>query len=159
MRLYAIPWTGTLAAASGDIDLLELLPATQMPCALVGYSLGQTSELGDAAEESLRITIRRLTPTVTGGSGGSAVTPVPLDGNDAAAGFAAACGNSTVATSSGTDTIIEEHAWNVRNTPYERWIPEEQRPRAQNAEALVVRLESTVDDDITVALTFWAAEL
>lgn len=157
-RTYRIPYTGTLTNAGGDADLLEILPASGKPIRLVGWILGQTTELGDAAEENLRLTIRRLAATVTGGNGTS-VTPVPSDGNDTAAGFAAECNGATVATTSGANTVVEESAWNIRSSPWERWIPEEMRPRAVNGEALVVRCESTPTDDITIALTFFVEEL
>ena len=84
-RIYAVPFNGTLTNAGGNSDLLEVLPADDKPVKLRGFTLGQTSELGDAAEESLRITVQRFAATVTGGSGGSAVTPVPMDSADAAA--------------------------------------------------------------------------
>lgn len=161
-RLYRVPFTGTLTNSGGDSDLLSIQPATNKPCRLVGWIFGQTTELGDAAEESLRITVRHMTATVTIGSGGSAVTPVanrPGTGQEAAAGFTARCNDTTVATTNGTSTIMEELAWNIRNTPWERWIPEEQRPYAINGEVLIVRMESTPTDDITGTITFLVEEV
>lgn len=159
-RIYRVPYTGTIAAADGDSDLLLLLPADDKPCALVGFVIGQSTELGDAQEENLRITIRRLTATVTNGSGGSAVTPVARDSIQAAAGFTARCNDTTVATTSGTNTILEERAWNERNTPYEVWWPEEDlQPAVIQGEALVVRNETTVADSLTVEITFFIREM
>lgn len=158
-RIYRVPYTGTITAAGGDSDLLSIQPADDKPCRLAGWIIGQSSEVGDAAEENVRITVRHMTGTVTIGSGGSAVTPVPnRPGTDLAAGFTARCNDTTVATTSGTSTICEELAWNERNTPWERWIPEEQRLRAVQTEALLVRLESTLADDITGELTFLVEE-
>lgn len=161
-RMYRVPYTGTLSNAGGDSDLLSLQPADDKPVRLVGWIFGQTSELADAAEESLRLTLRHMTATVTIGSGGSAVTPVanrPGTTDVAAAGFTARCNDTTVSTTSGTSTIMEEMAWNIRNSPWERWIPEEQRPIAIQGEVLIVRMESTPADDITAALTFLVEEL
>lgn len=161
-RMYRVPYTGTLTNAGGDSDLLSIQPADDKPCRLVGWILGQSTEVGDAAEESLRITVRHMTATVTIGSGGSAVTPVanrPGTGDVAAAGFTARCNDTTVATTSGTSTVMEELGWNVRATPWERWIPEELRPIAIQGEVLIVRLESTPADDITGELTFFVEEL
>lgn len=158
-RIYRVPFTGTLANAGGDADLLSIQPADDKPCRLVGWIIGQTSEVADAAEEALRLTVRHMTATVTIGTGGSAVTPVPLrPGTDLAAGFTARCNDTTVATTSGTSTIAEELAWNIRSSPWERWIPEELRLRAVQGEVLIVRMESTPADDITAALTFLVEE-
>lgn len=158
-RLYRVPLNGTLTNAGGNTDLLSIQPADDKPCRLVGWLLGQTSEIADAAEESVRITVRHMAATFTVGSGGSAPTPQPnRPGVDLAAGFTARVNDTTVATTSGADTIMEELAWNIRGSPWERFIPEELRPRAVQGEALVVRLESTVTDDIAANLTFLVEE-
>lgn len=161
MRVYRVPFTGTLANAGGDSDLLSILPADDKPVRLIGWIISQSSEVSDAAEENLRITVRHMTATVTIGSGGSAVTPVanrPGTADIAAAGFTARCNDATVATTSGTSVIMEELAWNERNTPWERYIPEELRPVAVQGEALIVRMESTPADDLTAELTFFVEE-
>jgi hypothetical protein len=142
--------------------LLSIQPADDKPCRLIGWIVGQTSEVADAAEESLRLTVRHMTATVSIGSGGSLVTPVanrPGTTDIVAAGFTARCNDTTVATTNGTSTIMEEMAWNIRNSPWERWIPEEQRPVAIQGEALIVRMETTPADDIAAALTFFIEEL
>lgn len=159
-RMYAVPYTGTLTLSGGDADLFELLPADDKPVRLRGFVLGQTSEVGDAAEEGLRLSIIRLGATVTSGSGGSSVTPVPLDDADAAAGFTAEANNSTVATTSGTSTTIEESAWNIRVSPLERWWPDERfAPLCKQGAGLVVRCQTTVADDVTIAITAYVEEL
>ena len=159
--MYRVPYTGTLTNAGGDSDLLSVQPADDKPCRLVGWIIGQSSETGDAAEENLRITVRHMTATVTIGSGGSAVTPVanrPGTTEIVAAGFTARCNDTTVSTTSGTSTIMEELAWNVRSSPWERYIPEELRPVAIQGEVLIVRMESTPADDLTGELTFLVEE-
>ena len=80
--------------------------------------LQRIAEIADAAEESLRISVLRMAATVTSGNG-TAVTPVPMDSADSAAGASCECNGATVATTSGATTIIEELGWNVRNTPFE----------------------------------------
>jgi hypothetical protein len=162
-RLYRVPYQGTLANSGGDADLLEALPGDDHPIALVGWIIGQTTELGDATEESLRLTVRHMAATVTSGSGGSAVTPVKTDSTDPAASFTAECNNATVATTSGTSTVAEEGAWNIRNTPYERWWPESVGGAftplmVRQGEGLFVRCESTPADDITITMTFFILE-
>jgi hypothetical protein len=159
-RIYKVPFNGTITNAGGNVDLLSIQPADDKPCRIAGWLIGQTSERGDIQEENVRLTLRHLAATVTIGSGGGAVTGQPSrPGFDPAAGFTARCNDTTVATSSGNDTVIEELAWNIRSSPWERWIPEEARNQAVQGEALVVRMESTVSDDVDVNLTFLIEEM
>lgn len=159
-RFYTVPYSGTLTNAGGDADLLEVLPADDKPVRLRGWILGQTSEVGDATAEGLRLSVIRLPATVTSGSGGSAVTPAPGDSADSAAGAAAEANNSTVATTSGTAVIVLETAWTIQASPYEFWYPDERFcPIAKQGEGLVVRCQTTVADDISIACTFFLEEL
>jgi hypothetical protein len=157
-RIYSIVYQGTITNAGGNVDLLELLPADDKPVKLRGILLSQTSEVGDAAEEGLRITIKRF-QTPTSGSGGSSVTPRAMDSADAAAGVAAECANTTVATDAGTTQTLAELAWNIRQSPYEMWFPEERFcPKAKQGEALIVCQETTAADDYSGCFTFWVEE-
>lgn len=158
-RIYAVPYTGTLTNSGGNSDLLEVLPADDKPVKLRGWALSQSSEVGDAAEESLRISVIRMAATVTSGSGGSAVTAVPMDSADVAFGGTCECNNATVATTSGASTVMEEYGWNERNTPFEHWYPDVNFcPKAKQGEGLFVRCQDTVADDITIEITFWIEE-
>jgi hypothetical protein len=54
---------------------------------------------------------------------------------------------------------IEELAWNIRNSPCEIWYPDSRfAPTARQAAGLVVRLNTTVADDITFAGCLWVEE-
>lgn len=157
-RIYSIVYQGTITNAGGDVDLLELLPADDKPTKLRGVLLSQTSEVGDAAEEGLRITIKRL-QTPTSGSGGSSVTPRAMDSADSAAGVSVECANTTVATDAGTTQTLVELAWNIRQSPYEMWFPDDRFcPKVKQGEALVVRQETTAADDYSGCFTFWVEE-
>jgi len=157
-RIYTVSFSGTVTNAGGDADLLELVPATQKPCRLRGFSLAQISEVSDTAEEGLRISIVRLPATVTSGNG-TATTGIPMDSADTAAGFAAETNGATVATTSGSAVTLAEYGWNIRNSPYEVWFPDDRfAPKVKNAEALVVRMQTTLADDMTGAMTFWIEE-
>lgn len=158
-RIYTIPYTGTLTNAGGDADLFEITPADDKPIRLRGLVLGQTSEVADAAEESVRISIIRLPATVTSGNG-TGVSPVTVDSHATAAGFTAEANGATVATTSGSAVIVEEFAWNIRVSPLERWWPDETfAPHAYHTEALVVRCQTTVADDVTIAITAYVEEM
>lgn len=149
-RMYYVPFAGgTVTNAGGNADLWEIAPAAQKPVKLIGFCFGQISEVGDAAEEGVEMQIIRMTATVTG-SNGTSVTPVPVDSADAAAGAACEVNGATVATTSGTSTVVASIPWNIRGSPGEVWAP---RPgtevKAKNAEFLFIRLITTVADDIT----------
>lgn len=160
-RMYRVPYTGTITNSGGDADLMIIEPADDKPCRIVGWILGQSSEIGDAQEENLRITLRHFTATLTK-TGGTGVTPVanrPGTADVAAAGFTATANCTTVATTNGTSTIMEELGWNERSSPWERWIPEELRPLAIQTECLILRMESTPADDFTIQITVFVEEL
>lgn len=157
-RRYTVSYQGTITNAGGDVDLLELLPADDKPVKLKGFVLSQTSEVADAAEEGLRISVMRLPATVTSGSGGSAVTPIPMDSADSAAGVAAECGNTTVATTSSTAVTLAELGWNIRNSPFDFWFPEGHEPKVKQGEGLVVRQQTTAADDYSGQFTFFIEE-
>jgi hypothetical protein len=160
-RIYTVPATFTYTAAGGDIDLLSFVPGANKPIRLRGLRLSQISDWGDAQEEGVRVTIRRFAPTVTAGSGGAAVTPVAADDQDAAAAFTARAGDTTVATTTGTNEVKEEIGWNERNSPFEIWWPDERyAPTCRNnSSLLVVRGETTLADDVTICITAWIEEL
>lgn len=158
-RIYSVVLQGTVTAAGGDVDLFEFLPADDKPIKLRGFLISQLSEVGDLAEEGLRISIIRLPATVTSGSGGSSPTPAPPDSADSAAGTLAEVNNTTVATTSGTAVILAEMAWNNRNSPYDFWYPDEKfAPKAKQGEGLVIRMQTTLADDMTFCGTAWIEE-
>lgn len=158
-RIYTVVFQGTVSNAGGDTDLIEILPADDKPIKLRGLLLSQISEVGDTAEEGLRVSVIRLPATVTGGSGGSAATPIPMDSADSAAGCACEVNNTTVATTSGSAVILAEMGWNIRNSPYEWWAPDERfAPKAKQGEALLVRIQTTPADDFSGCFTFWIEE-
>ncbi len=158
-RVYSIPWSGTVTNAGGNVDLWEILPADDLPVKIRGFRLSQISEVGDAAEEGLQIQVIRMRATVTSGSGGSAGAPEEVGKANQTAGFAVEVNNTTVATTSGDTEIIEEMGWNIRNSPFEVWYPEDDlRPKAVQGEALLIRCATTVADDLTFAGTLWVEE-
>lgn len=158
-RMYTVEFEGTaVATASGDVDFFEILPADDKPCIVHAVFLSQSSDTGDAAEEILRVKVIRLPATVTSGSSGSSATPVPLDVNDAAAGFAAEVLNTTVATTSGTAVDLHSDAFNIR-TGWALVLTPEMRWRVAQAEGLVVRLMAAVTDELTMSGTLYVEEL
>jgi hypothetical protein len=159
--LYTVPWTGTVTNAGGNTDLWELTPASNKPISIAGIRLGQISEVGDAAEEGLIVRVIRMRATVTSGSGGSAGAPEDVSLANQAPSFSSETNNTTVATTSGDTEVIDLIPWNIRNSPFEIWYPEpELQPAAGSAagEVLIVRLDTTVADDITGGFNIWVWE-
>ena len=157
-RKYSITFNGTYTNAGGNTDLLEILPADDKPVKLKGFVLSQTSEVGDAAEENIRVTVLRLPATVTSGSGGSTPTAPPPDSADSAFGGTPEANNTTVATTSGTAVTLLDIGWNERNTPFDFWFPEGWEPKAKQGEGLVIRGETTPADDLTFSITAFVEE-
>jgi len=145
----------TIASASGDYDLFELVPVDDRPIELVALSLGNKSEVGDAQDEMLSINV---ITDYTSSSNGSATTPRPLDSRDGAAGFTAETLGATVATTGTPITVIAD-TFNVRAGLY--WVlPEIMRPKVDQGDtAMYIRLTSAAADDLTLSGTAWVREL
>lgn len=157
-RRYSIPFNGTYTNAGGNTDLLEIVPADDKPIKLRGFVISQTSEIGDAQEENIRITVQRLPATFTSGSGGATPVASPPDSADTAIGAALEANNTTVATTSGTAITLLDIGWNERNTPFDFWWPEGYEPKVKQTEGLVIRGETTVADDLTFSITAFVEE-
>jgi hypothetical protein len=116
--------------------------------------LGNLTELGDAAEEQLRITIVRGHTTV--GSGGSAFTPLNLKEGGLAAGATARINDTTIA-SAGTGVNLYAGAWNIR-TPFIWDATPERNIWVRGTSYLVVRLVGAPADSVTMSGTAYFAE-
>lgn len=102
-----------ISAHTAQVDLFEILAATDKPVELVSWELAYTSETGEAQEEWLTAVLKRITGAPTSGSGGSSPTPTPVLPNSAAAGLTAELGNTTKLTG-GTSAEVSRHPVNVR---------------------------------------------
>jgi hypothetical protein len=157
-RIYTIVFNGTVTAAAGDTDWFEINPADDKPVKLRGFMLSQISEVKDAEEEGLRFSLIRLPATVTSGNG-TATTPQKTDSADTAAGASCETNGATVATTSGTAETLMEFGWINRNTPFDFWFPDERFcPKVKQAEALVLRMQTTLADDMAAMMTAWIEE-
>lgn len=144
-RVYTVSFNAV--AVTAQQDLFEINAAAAKNCRILALFLSQSTEVGDAAEEGLNITIK--SGATTSGSGGSAPTPVPNNVTDAAAGFTAEVNNTTKATAG---TIVTHHPdnWNVR-APYV-YIPTPQMQiELTGSRRLTVELGTTPADSITMS--------
>lgn len=154
-RMYAVTFENVAVTAAQDF--FEISPADDRPVLIHAIYLSQSTDVGDAAEEMLRVKIIR--GHTTGGSGGSAPTPAPLGSSaDAAAGFTAEVNNTTIA-SAGTAVDLHAETFNIRAGLV--YIPTpEARPGASQANTtLVVRLMAAPADALSMSGTLIVEEL
>lgn len=144
-RMYSCTFEAVAITAVQDI--FELLAGTNDTVRLYRLRLFQTTDLGDAQEEVLRIRIR--SGQTVSGSGGSSGTEVPIDVGDGAATSAVLLNNTTQA---GTGTIVtnEVLGWNIRVPLDHIWTPED-RPCVRGARRVTVELVAAPTDSITVS--------
>lgn len=136
-------------------DLFEFGAADDKPIKMIGVELGQDSELGDAAEEAMRLAIRR--GNTTGGSGGSTPTVRSLEKHDASAGFAAEANNTTKASTSGA--TFWSSAWNERMTPAQFWWPDNTGVSSDQGDVtMCVEMVTTIADALTLNQTAYVRE-
>ena len=121
-RLYTAQFSAV--AVSAAQDLFEIVAPSDAIVKIHNIRLGQTSDVGDAAEEILLIKLN--SGATTSGSGGGSYTPVPIELGDAAFGGTCEINNTTQAADG---TIVTHHAWpwNVRG-PFEIIFEPETRP-------------------------------
>lgn len=145
----------TVTTAGGDADLFEFTSADDKPIEIVGLKVYTTSELKEAEEEWLRLRWIRG-HTTSGSTPNSTPTPIPLNPNDAAAGFTVECYNTTIA-SVGTPVNCESFAFQVR-AGYEFFYPVGCSIWASQASLLVLRLMAGPIDDVIMNATVWVNE-
>lgn len=147
-RLYSFSFSEVAVTAQQDLFQIE---AQTVPARLVAVYLSQTSEVGDTEEEGLSILIQRVTDAVT-----NDVTEVKIDGGDGAA-LANLAINETTELVTGAE-IVHAEGWNVR-MPFIYLPPEELRPVIQVGNAIVVNLNTTPGDSITMSGTCYFEEV
>lgn len=152
-RLYTVSMDRITVAAQQDLFMIA--PATNRGVLIHGFTIGQSSDAGDAQDEQLAIGVIRGHATV--GSGGASQPAVPMLALDVAAGFTARRNDTTVA-STGTPVNLHMDAFNVRAgyslilTPELRWGCTAASTR------IVVRLLTTPADSLTMSATIWVEE-
>ena len=128
-------------------DLFEILLPSDAVIELLGITLGQTTDVGDAEEEILKATLRRVTGAPTSGSGGSTATPRPHNQGGAASGCTVEI-NNTTQLSGGTNVVLLPIDWNIRLREQQIDIPEA-RFIFSPSTRLLLELEDAPADSIT----------
>lgn len=154
--VYTVSFFGSsFTNANGDYDFFELTPVDDRPIEIVALFLSVKTEVGDAQDEMLDVTI--VSDNATSGNG-TLTTPRPLDPRDGAAGFTAEVVGSTTA-STGTEILLHADTFNVR-AGLQLILPEIMRPKVDQADVMLcVRLETALADDATLSGTVYVREL
>lgn len=151
-RFYTATFKSTAVTAAQD--LFEIAGPTDAVTIIHSWTVSQSTETGDAAEEMLILTTNRGVGTVTSGSGGATVTPQPISDGDPAYGGTVERNNTTVlAVGTGTlETDLEVLVWNVR-VPFQQIYTPETRPVISPGNRWTLEMESTPADSITMSGT------
>lgn len=150
--VHLAPTAITVAA-----DLIELTPADDRPIVVHGFRVWQTTDLGDAAEEIIGLSLVRGNST-SGSGGNTSVAVTPKDPRSAAAGCTAETANTTAA-SAGTAVTVYSTGWNVR-APLEVVFTPEQRVKADQAQTLLVlRMLAAPADSLTIGASIDIEEI
>lgn len=134
-RTYIIRFRGVSVSAAQD--LCAAYAGASMALEVISVTLGQVTL---PTVELLPISIKRLTATVTAGSGGNSFTPELDTDTDSAATFTARINDTTIATTSGSTAFPHVDIFNVVNG-YPWIFPERARPSCKLSEALIFSLD------------------
>lgn len=150
----------TASAQTNKVDWFELITGASGKICLLGLDIGQTTELGDAAEEQVDWYIKRGTGSYTSGSGGNtSVARNPVDPGDASATFTAETLNTTqILVGSGTLTTVFNSTFNLRAGLQVFWTPET-APMIGASSALAIGMTGNPADSVTWVGTAYVAEI
>lgn len=153
-RIYTLTWDAATAVTTA-LDVFEISPADDKPIFIHEIRLWQTTDLQDAAEEIIPVSIIRGF-TSSGSGGGTPTVGKKFDG-DAADSFAEECRNTTLANTGTTATLMKD-AWNVR-LPY-IWTPTPpDMPFASQASTTIVVRIGAPADSITMDASMTVEEI
>lgn len=141
-RMYTV--TFEKVAVTAIQDLFEIVAPSDAVVVLHNAQVSQDSDEGDTEAEQLNILIHRGS---TSGSGGSTVTPAPLEVGDAAFGGTCEANNTTQGTE-GTQVWSESFniqvGWHFIPTP-------ETRPVISPSGRLIIELQDAPADSLTMS--------
>lgn len=152
--VYSAQFTGVAVTAAQDF--FELVAGSGKPIIVLGFEIGQTTDVGDAAEEILSLNFK--SGQTTSGSGGSSVTPAATDTGNTVASAATCEANNTTKASAGTIVTHWAGTWNIR-VPYEKLFTQEQQIIIAASRRCTMELVGAPADSITVSGTIWFQEI
>lgn len=133
-------------AVTTATDLFEVTVGADRPVTILGMEVLQTTDLGDAAEEVLRIGLYRA---VTAGSAGTAATENAYGDGDSPAATAAV--TTLRGTASTNGTLLHVIGWNIRIPTL--WIPPSPVRIDAAEDPFSFRLIAAPADSVTMSAT------
>lgn len=158
-QMYTARFDGVTVSALQDF--FEIKAASSCVVIIHDWSIAQTSDTGDSAEELLRIETVRGDSAEVSGSGGTTVTPQRAGSLQAAAVSTVECNNTTrngAGSPPGTSDILGTYGWNVR-VPFEKVYTPETRPIVGPGAFFMVSLPQPPADALTVSGTITFEEI
>lgn len=152
--IYSVIATGSETAAG---DMLEALAPADAVLVIHELTITQSTEAGDAESEQLTVTLSRVTGAPTSGSGGTTITPRPMQAGAAAAGGTYEGFNTTDLTG-GTAVDLHTESFNVHNGMVKVWTPET-RPVISPSTRALLTLDGAPTDSVTFQVTMLVEEL
>ena len=147
-RMYTLEFTDVAVTAQQDLFQIE---AITVPAIIHAVYLSQITDVGDSAAENLSISINRVTDDVTDDK-----ATVQIDKGDATQ-LAEIAINETSELTTGLERIHSE-AWNIA-LPFVFLPTPEMRPVVEVGNAIVVNLNTTPNDSITMSGTIYFEEV
>jgi hypothetical protein len=129
-------------AVTAAQDLFEIVSPADSTVALLGWGIGQSSDLGDAAEEILNIAVK--SGQTVSGSGGSSPTVNPNSLGDAAFGGTVEANNTTKANT-GTIATHDVREVNIRTGLDVYYIPEDIKLLSPSARLTLELIDAPAD--------------
>ena len=131
-------------------EFFSFVAADDKPIEIVSGLITQHSDMGEAEEEGLRLSIRRGFDTTP--SSGAIITPRPLNPNGSAAGFGCDV-NSTLLAAGGSHVVLHQDLFYTRTGWFFTSPPEGGIKHTQGG-WLVVRLDLAPADALSMSGTF-----
>ena len=160
-RFYTVT-TGPVACIDVQ-DLIELKAGTATPFVVHLISVTQLLDVGDAEAENLLIKIKKAGSTYTSGSGGGSLSVAKSLNGDAADSFAGEEANNTTQAviNTGYLNTIWQEDFNAQAGW--QWFPPPEWQKSHGffnvSEALILSLETTPADSLTITATALVEEL
>lgn len=152
-RLYTVTFRAVAVTAAQD--LFAIVAPSDAIVKVHDIDISQTSDVGDAAEEIIRVSLKSGATTV--GTGGTLTTAIPIELGDAAFGGTVRINDTTIATS-GTIVVHRSTGWNVR-APLNIIFTPETRPVISPSRRFVVGLLTAPADSLTMNGTITFEEI
>jgi hypothetical protein len=149
-RMYSA--TFEQVAVTAVQDLFELVAPADSVVLLHSVTLSQSTDAGDTESEMLNLLYHRGS---TSGSGGTSVTPAPLNLGDAAFGGTCEANNTTQSTEG---TILRADNFNVLAGYIWQPTPEERIVLSPSGR-LIIELQAAPADSITMSGTIVFEEI